>query len=53
MSDEEFDIEDLRYYKTLSPKEKLDYLEEMNQFLQKITPAKAVKINEKLEEEGY
>ena len=50
---EEFDIDDLRYYATLSPKQKLDYLEEMNIFLLKITPAEAVAKNRKLKESGY
>ncbi len=36
MSSEEFDIEDLRYYMKLSPKEKLEYLEQMNNFLLKL-----------------
>jgi hypothetical protein len=53
MSEEEFDIEDLRFYKSLSAKEKLEYLEEMLNFLQKITPSKAVIINEQLKKEGF
>ena len=53
MDKEEFDIEDLRYYKKLSAKEKLEYLEQMNLFLLKITPKKSILINEKLRKEGY
>jgi len=53
MSEEEFDIEDLRHYKTLSAGEKLEYLEKMNRFLQKITPKEAVEKNKKLKEEGF
>ncbi|HMO19270.1 MAG TPA: hypothetical protein PKA63_09735 [Oligoflexia bacterium] len=49
---EEFDIEDLIFYRTLNAKQKLEYLEQMNLFLLKITPEKARLINEKLKEEG-
>ena len=42
MSDkDEFDLEDLRYYRSLSAKQKLEHLEKMNRFLLKITPEKA------------
>lgn len=51
--EEEFDLEDLRYYATLTPKQKLDYLEEMNLFLLKITPSEAVEKNQKLKDSGY
>ncbi len=50
---EEFDVDDLRVYSKMSPKEKLEYLERMNRFLQKITPPEAKEINEKLKEEGF
>ena len=33
-----FNLEDLRYYHSLSAKKKLEYLEEMLIFLNKITP---------------
>lgn len=51
--EEEFDVEDLRYYRTLSAKEKLEYLEKMNLFLLKITPLKAKRRDEKLKDEGF
>lgn len=53
MTEEEFDVEDLRHYKSLDAKQKLDYLEEMNIFLLKITPKEAVIKNNKLKEEGF
>ncbi len=53
MVEEEFDLEDLKYYISLDAKQKLDYLEEMNLFLLKITPPQAVLINRQLEDEGY
>ncbi|MCO6429388.1 MAG: hypothetical protein J5J00_00885 [Deltaproteobacteria bacterium] len=53
IKEEEFDIEDLRYYATLTPKQKLDYLEQMNLFLLKITPAEALAKNQKLKDSGY
>lgn len=53
MQDEEFDIEDMRYYLKLSAKEKLNYLEEMNNFLLKITPKNALEINQQLKDEGF
>ena len=53
MDKEEFDIEDLRYYKNLDAKKKLEWLLEMNKFLQKITPQSAVKKNEKLKDTGF
>jgi hypothetical protein len=51
--EEEFDIEDLQHYRSLSAKEKLEYLEQMNLFLLKITPDRAKKRNEKLKDEGF
>lgn len=51
--EEEFDLEDLRYYQTLDAKQKLEYLEEMNLFLLKITPQEAVEKNRNLKKEGY
>lgn len=53
MKDNEFDIAELRYYMNLSAKEKLDYLEKMNRFLEKITPSQAKEIAKKLKERGY
>jgi hypothetical protein len=51
--EEEFDLEDLRYYRNPSAREKLEYLEKMNLFLLKITPEKAKQRNEKLKDEGF
>lgn len=53
MDDEEFDIEEMRYYKSLDAKEKLEYLEKMNRFLLRITPMEAIEKVKKLKNEGY
>ena len=53
MSDEEFDLEDLLYYQSLSAQEKLEYLEQLLLFLQKITPKEAVRTSRILKDEGY
>lgn len=53
MDKEEFDIQDLKFYIKLSAKEKLEYLEQMNLFLLKITPQKSIAINDKLKDEGF
>ena len=50
---EEFDIEDMKYYMSLTPKQKLEYLEKMNLFLLKITPKESVEKNQKLKDEGF
>lgn len=39
MSDEEFDMEALPYFYNLSAEEKLNYLEKMQKFLDRATPA--------------
>jgi len=52
VSDEEFDIEDLRYYSELSPKEKLEYLEKMLRFLARITPEASKRLSRRLDDEG-
>lgn len=49
----EFDLDDLRIYMKMSPREKLDYLEKMNLFLNKITPVSAKKIQQKLKGLGF
>lgn len=49
----EFDMEDMRYFAALSPREKLNYLEKMLLFLQKITPQKSKDLAKKLKELGF
>lgn len=49
----EFDIEDVKYFMSLSLKQKLQYLEELNSFFDKHTPAKNKKIWQKLKEQGF
>ena len=51
--EEEFDIEDMRYYRNLDAKQKLDYLEQMNLFLLKITSKEAQEKNRTLKDEGF
>lgn len=53
MVNEEFDIDDLRYYRDLDAKKKLEYLEQMLLFMQKITPEEAKAKNEQLKKEGF
>ncbi len=53
MSSEEFDLEEIRRYRALSPREKLEYLEKMLRFLHKITPAKSKELNERLKAKGF
>ena len=49
----EFIDEDLLVYMRLSPKDKLNHLEQMNRFLRKIRPFKSLKISQKLASEGF
>lgn len=49
----EFDMEDMRYFAALSPRQKLDYLEKMLLFFQKITPQKSKDLAEKLKAMGF
>lgn len=53
MAEEEFDIETLRYFYNLSPEEKLNYLEKMQKFLDKITPEEAKEKARKLKDDGF
>ena len=58
MDDNEFEekyynIEELKAYKKTPLSKKLEFLEEMNKFLNAITPEKSKKLWEKLKEEGY
>ncbi len=45
--------EDLKRYINLSPEKKLEYLDEMNQFLNEAMPTENKKIAKKLREEGF
>ena len=45
--------EQLRRYMALSPKKKLEYLEQMNQFLSAAMPAENKKIWQQLKTEGW
>jgi hypothetical protein len=49
----EFDEDQLRRNIRLSPKEKLERLEKLNDFLRKITPAKNKEVWEKLKKQGW
>ncbi len=51
--EEEFDTADLLVYRQMTAREKLEYLERMNRFIQKITPPKAKELDEKLKREGF
>ena len=50
---EEFDVEQMKCYMSLSVKEKLDHLEKLLKFLQKITPEKSRQLAEKLKKEKF
>lgn len=49
----DFDWEDIRHYMKMSPKDKLDYLEKMVLFLNKITPEKSKETARMLRELRY
>lgn len=49
----EFDDNDLLLYMKLPAKKKLEHLEQMNRFLQKIRPARYKKISQQLAREGF
>ena len=51
--DEQFDIWRMKRFIALSPEKKLSSLEEMNKFLNAITPEKTKEIQKKLREEGW
>ncbi len=58
MNDKEFEenyysIEELKSYMNVSVSKKLDFLEEMNQFLDSIKPEMSKKLEEKLRREGW
>ena len=50
---EEYDIKDLKRYMKLSAKEKLNYLEDVNIFLNKAMTAESKNIWEKLKRSGW
>ena len=49
----DFMDEDLLVYMQVSPKKKLEHLEQMNSFLRKIRPPKSQRISQKLAQEGF
>ena len=49
----EYDVSDFKRYMALPAKEKLEFLEEMNEFLSKAMPAKSKKIWQELQELGW
>ncbi|MBI3591795.1 MAG: hypothetical protein HY094_10510 [Candidatus Melainabacteria bacterium] len=53
IKDEYINDEDLKRYIDLSPEKKLEYLNEMNQFLNAAMPPENKKIAQKLREEGF
>jgi len=58
MNDKEFEenyysIEELRSYMKVPLSKKLDFLEEMNQFLNSIKPKVSKELEEKLKQEGW
>ncbi|MBI2340111.1 MAG: hypothetical protein HYU99_07100 [Deltaproteobacteria bacterium] len=50
---DDIDMERIKYFKGLSVRKKLDYLEQLNLFFNRITPAKSKKIWEKLKQQGF
>ena len=50
--DDEFDIDRLRYFMSLSVEEKLKHLEQVNELTQTLMPEENRKIWERLKEEG-
>lgn len=53
IKDEYINDEDLKRYIDLSPEKKLEYLEEMNKFLNAAMPPENKEIAKKLREEGF
>ena len=49
----EFLDQELLDYMAVDPKKKLEHLEQMNSFLQKIRPSKSQKIAKRLAHEGF
>ncbi|MCP5464302.1 MAG: hypothetical protein H7A33_04670 [Deltaproteobacteria bacterium] len=52
-NDTEFDWQDILYFKNLSTKEKLEHMEKMQKFFDKITPDSAKKKYAWLKEQGF
>ena len=52
-SESEFDIEDLKYFSSLPLKKKLKFLEQMNQFVNRMTPQENKEKWQKLKEMGF
>ena len=53
VEDDYFNTDDLKSYMALSAREKLNYLEEVNSFFRKVTPAESKKIWEELKKRGW
>jgi len=51
--DNYFNLDNLKSYMALSAREKLNYLEEINSFFRKVTPAESKKIWEELKKRGW
>ncbi len=49
----EFLDEELREYRAIPAKKKLEFLARMNAFLAKVTPPKSKRLWKKLKQEGY
>jgi hypothetical protein len=49
----EYSKEDLKRYRDLAPRKKLEYLQQMNVFLAKAMPEKSKKAWEKLKQKGF
>ncbi len=49
----DFDVEDLRYFSGLSAEEKLDFVEQLQDFLNQAMPAESKQLWERLKEDGF
>lgn len=51
--DDEFNMEQMKYFISLSLKDKLNHLEQLNQFCNKLMPESSKQNWEKLQNEGF
>ena len=51
--EEDFDVENLRYFSKLSAEKKLEFLEQLQEFLNQAMPKENKKLWERLKEEGF
>lgn len=51
--DSDFDVEQMRYFMSLSVEEKLKHLEQLNQFTHTLKPESGKKVWEQLQKEGF